>query len=97
MYGILVSALYTALGWIFRVVVFKAMVFGVLFYITTEFTQAVLTHLTGNSVDALGSAIGSLPSGALYFIGLLKLNVGLPLIFSAYATAFAIRRLPVIG
>jgi hypothetical protein len=73
------------------------MVFGVLFYITTEFTQAVLSHMTGNSVDALGSAIGSLPSGALYFIGLLKLNVGLPLIFSAYATGFAIRRIPVIG
>jgi hypothetical protein len=97
MFAIMVSALNTALAWVFRVLVFKAMVFGVLYYITTEFTAAVLSHLGGNSVDALGGAIGGLPSGALYFIGVLRLDVGIPMIFSAYATGFAIRRLPVIG
>lgn len=97
MFAIMVSALNTALAWVFRVLVFKAMVFGVLYYITTEFTAAVMSHLGGNSVDALGNAIGGLPSGALYFIGLLRLDVGIPMIFAAYATGFAIRRLPVIG
>jgi hypothetical protein len=97
MHAILVSAFNYVLGWVFRVLVFKAMVFGVLFYITTEFTSAVLSRMGSTSVDALGNAINGLPSGALYFIGVLRLDVGIPMIFAAYATGFAIRRLPVIG
>ncbi|WP_067739077.1 DUF2523 family protein [Novosphingobium naphthalenivorans] len=99
MYAILISAFNTVLGWVLRALVFKVIVFGVLLFVTTEATQYMLEKLTevGNPTDTLQSSISGIGSGALYFIGLLRLDVGIPLILSAYVTGFAIRRLPIIG
>jgi hypothetical protein len=101
MHAILLSAFNATLGWVLKVVVVKALVFGLLLVVTTEFTEALLNQLANmgatGGVDGITGAINGLPSAALYFIGLLRLDAGIPLILSAYVAGFAIRRLPIIG
>lgn len=97
MFGILVSAANVALAWVFRVVVVKALLFGVLFLITTEVAQALVGKLADTQVNGLGGLIAGLPSGVLYFMHLFRLDVGLPMLLSAHGVAFAIRRLPIVG
>jgi hypothetical protein len=96
MYGILVSAFNYALGWMFRVVVMKAMVFGVLYYVTTEFMSYLMSKVSGPLGGAAG-AFGSMPPGALWLMGVLRLDVGIPAMLAAAGLAFSIRRIPVIG
>jgi hypothetical protein len=98
MHAILVSAFNATLGWLLKVAVAKVFVFGILFLVTTEFTEAMIGKLgSDNAAAGVQGALDGLPSAALYFVGLLRLDVGLPLIFAAYVTGFAIRRLPIIG
>lgn len=99
MYGILISAFNATLAWLLRAVVAKVIVFGLLLLVTTEATQYMLGKLTeiGDPTATLQTSISGIGSGALYFIGLLRLDVGLPLILSAYVAGFAIRRMPIIG
>lgn len=97
MFAILVSFGWTVLSFVLRTVVLKALVFGLLLLVTTEFTQALISKLGSTSVDALPSALAGLPSGALWLMGVVRLDVGIPLILSAYVAAFAIRRIPLIG
>lgn len=95
MFGIVLSALNVVLGFIFRSVVVKFGVFFGLFFITTEFI-AILTSLLPDS-SSLASALGGIPSGVWYFLDLFNVTAGIPLLLSAWATRFIIRRIPVIG
>lgn len=95
MYGIVLSALFSALGFLARSVLVKFVVFFGLFFITTEFMGVIGSMLpTGN---ALSTALGGIPSAVWYFFDLFNLSVGLPALLSAYVTRFIIRRIPVIG
>ena len=98
MHAILISAFGGLMTWLVRVVVVKFLVFGLLLMVTTEFVSFLVEQLgENNPVDGVQGALSSLPSAALYFIGVLRLDVGIPLIFAAYGAAFAIRRLPIVG
>lgn len=97
MFAILSSAVGLAAGWFARVVLIKALFFGVLLAITTELTSYMIGKLAGGPVDGLSSSIAAMPSGVLWAMHYFRLDVGLPLILSAHVTAFAIRRLPVVG
>ena len=97
MYGILVSALNYLLAWVFRAVVFKAMIFGVLYFITTEFMAVVTAHLANSPAGSLQSSVNGLSGAVLWAFGVFRLDVGLPMLVSAAGLAFAIRRIPVIG
>lgn len=96
MYGILVSAFNYALGWAFRVVVMKAMVFGVFYYITSEFMGYLMAKLSG-PLGGPANALAGLPSGVLWIMNVFRLDIGIPACLSAAALAFSIRRIPVIG
>ena len=48
-------------------------------------------------VTGLQSALSGIPEGILYFLGVFKLDVGIPLILGAMLTKFLIRRIPIIG
>jgi len=99
MYGILLSAFNSVLAFVLRAVVMKSLVFGLLLFIATEATSWFLDKISsmGDPTSGLQSAISGMGSGALFFIGVLRLDVGLPMIFAAYVAGFAIRRLPIIG
>lgn len=97
MWPFLLSAIWTSLGWVFRVVVVKAMLYGVLALFASEAVTYLISKMGTTSVDGMGAAINSLSSGLLWSMSIFRLDVGIPLILSAYVTAFCIRRLPIIG
>lgn len=95
MFGILVSALNTALAFIFRSLLVKFVVFFALWFVTTEFVS-VLSPMLPNSA-ALSASLGGIPAGVWYFLDLFNISAGIPALLSAFVTRFIIRRLPVIG
>jgi Protein of unknown function (DUF2523) len=95
MYGILLSALFSVSGFIFRSVVIKFTVFFALYFITTEFIAVITSMLP--SVSILNNAFVNIGTGVWYFLDLFAFSQGLPLVLSAMVTRFIIRRLPIIG
>ena len=85
MFGILISALNTLLGFVFRSLIIKFVVF-----------VEILVELLPDSSN-LSSLFANLSDGFWYFINLSKLPQGISMIISAMATRFIIRRIPVIG
>lgn len=95
MFGIVLSALNVILGFIFRSIIVKFVVFFGLFFVASEFMAVISTFLpTG---DQLANAFGGIPSAVWYFLNLFNIRAGLPLLLSAYVTRFTIRRIPLIG
>lgn len=97
MFGIVLSALNSVLGWIFRGVVIKFVILTAIYYVIAFIVDEVLTQLDISPLTGLQSALDTLPDGVLFFLGVFRLDVGLPLILGAMLTAFIIRRLPIIG
>jgi hypothetical protein len=97
MFGILVSAFNVIVGFVLRGVVVKFLILTAIYYVVTWIAESVLTQLDISSLTGLQTIINSLPDGLLYFMGVFRFDVGLPLILGAMLTAFIIRRLPIIG
>lgn len=97
MYGILVSAANFLLGWIFRGIVVKFIILTAIYYVVSWIAESVLSQLDISSLTGLQTIIDSLPVGVLWFMGVFRFDVGLPLVLGAFLTAFIIRRLPLIG
>lgn len=95
MFGIVVSALFTALGFVLRSVLVKFVVFFALFFITTEFISLVVPMLPGAS--ALSAAFAAQAPGVWFFLDLFKVGFGVSACLGAFVTRFIIRRIPVIG
>lgn len=90
--------LWSMVSWMFRDVVVKFLVMGAVFLIVSELTPLVLGYL-GNfiSPNGLTSAFSGVPTGVWFFLDFFALDVGLPLLISAYVARFLIRRIPFIG
>lgn len=97
MFGIVLSALNAVLAFVLRSVIVKFATFFALFFITTEFVGVLVSAGILPKANALGSALGGIPASVWYFLELFNVSTGIPLILSAYATRFIIRRIPVIG
>ena len=95
MFGIFASALNLLLGFVFRSLIVKFVVFFALWFVTTEF-MGVITSLLPNS-SALATGLGGIPSGVWFFLDLFNVTLGIPVLLSAWVTRFVIRRIPVIG
>ncbi|AKU20993.1 DUF2523 family protein [Massilia sp. NR 4-1] len=95
MFGIMLSALFSALGFLLRSVIVKFFAFFALFFITTEFVELLVPMLPGAS--SLTSAFAAQAPGVWYFIDLFRVDVGITACLSAFVTRFIIRRIPVIG
>lgn len=95
MYGIVLSALFSLSGFIFRSVIVKFVVYFALYFITTEFIAILVTLLP--TATNLNSAFAGISAGVWYFLDLFAFSQGLPIVLSAVVTRFIIRRLPVIG
>ncbi len=95
MFGIFLSALFSVLGWVFKSVLVKFVVFFSLFFVATEFISYLAPKLPGAS--AISSAFGAVSPGVWYFVDLFNIPLGLKMCLAAYVTRFAIRRIPVIG
>lgn len=80
-----------------RAVTVKFFIMAALFAAVTELTNAALSMISFEDGSGVSSAISSLPNDVLYFLGLFRLDVGLPMLFAAMIARFTIRRLPIIG
>ncbi|WP_440216821.1 DUF2523 family protein [Chromobacterium piscinae] len=95
LFGILVSALNTALAFLVRSIIVKFVTFFALFFIVHEFV-AVIGSLLPNG-NAVSSGLAALSAGTWYFLDLCAFSIGFPAVVSAAAIRFIIRRIPIIG
>lgn len=95
MFGILMSAVWTALSWLFRAVVVKAIVFMALYGVVALLVTYLASMLP--AATSLSAALNGIPGDLWYFLDYMGFSVGAPLVVSAYATRFLIRRMPLIG
>ena len=98
MYAILWSAAVAVFNWLLRAVVIKFVVFSAIAYLLSYIVSYMLSKVTiGDQFSTLGSLFSALPAGLLYYIGVFRLDLGIPLMIAAYFIRFGIRRLPIIG
>jgi hypothetical protein len=95
MFGILVSALNVALGFLVRGVIVK---FGIMFaawYLVLELVSALVSYVPGSA--SITAALSAFPPSLWYFLDLMRLDIGIPLMLAAFTTRFLIRRIPFVG
>lgn len=94
----LVGILGAAVGWMFREVVLKFVLMGVVFLVITELAPVGLSLISGFlNVGSLNAAFAGLPPGVWWFLDFARLDYGLPLIFSAAVAGFMFRRIPFLN
>src|SRR5690606_10877424 len=95
MFGVFVAAFNYFLSFIFRAVVFKAVVGMVIFFVVALLVDILFSYLP----NWLGFAdlFDGFPPQMWYFLDLMAFDFGAPLILGAYTTRFLIRRIPFIG
>lgn len=97
MFGIVLSALNAALGPLLTAVFIKALVFtalaAVVLFVIAGLTAAGILP----DVNAVLASMGSLPSFTVYILQLFRVDLAVPLCFSAISTRFIIRRIPFFG
>ena len=97
MYTILLSAGWSLLSWLFRSVLIKFVLYFALFFFVSEGVQYLQSAGILPNASSLSGAFGSLGSDVWYFLDLCAFSYGAPLVISAYAARFVIRRIPFIG
>jgi hypothetical protein len=95
MFAILVSAASKVFGFLLGGVVIRYVVLTALFFIVNEFGSLVSGFMP--SLGSLSTALGGIPASVWYFLDLFNVSTGIPMLLSAYASRFIIRRIPVIG
>ena len=92
------ALLWGVLTWFLRAVVVKFLVMAVAVVVVSQ-----LLPIAGNliasfvSSSSLTSAWAALTAGEWFFLDFFRLDVGVPLVVSAYIARFLIRRIPFIG
>jgi hypothetical protein len=98
MFQIIIAAVWTAISFLFRTVVIKFVIFTAMFVLLTELMPIVLRLLNIQDFNAnLHNSLTHIPSSVWYFLNAFRFDLGVPLILSAYASRFIIRRLPFVG
>ncbi|KGW49888.1 DUF2523 family protein [Burkholderia pseudomallei] len=97
MYPILMSAVWSALSWLFRSVLIKFVFYFALYFFVTEAASYLQGQGILPTVASLSQAFGAVGSGVWYFLDLCSVSYGMPLVIAAYGARFIIRRIPLIG
>lgn len=96
MFAILISAFNTVLGFVFRSIIVKFVLYFGLFFVTTEFLSAIMSMLPSGD-GGLGAAFSNLTPGTWWFLDMFKVPFGASAVVAAWVTRFIIRRIPLIG
>lgn len=94
LFGILLSAGWSVLGWIFRTVLIKFVVLVALFYLVQELSSVLLSLLPQIGI---GDSFTVISPGVWFFLDFFQIQIGVSMMISAFTTRFLIRRIPVIG
>ncbi|MFJ9450276.1 DUF2523 family protein [Herbaspirillum sp. NPDC101397] len=97
MFGILVSALMSMLGFLLRSVLVKFVTFFALWFVVTEFVTVLQGASVFPSANSLNGAFIGLSPGIWFFMDLFAFPFGIPLVIAASVSRFIIRRIPLIG
>lgn len=100
MWPLLIAWMNTGLAWVFRAVVIKFVLFTAIMLLLVPLMELLVGFFTNNGsnpIGNLGHIFGTLPLDVSWFMSVLRLDVGIPLLLGAYVTAFFIRRLPIVG
>lgn len=97
MFGIFLSVANVVLGFVLRSVIAKFFAYFIMWFVTTEFIGVLQGAGILPTAAALAGAFGGIGADVWYFLDLCACSYGIPLVVSAYATRFIIRRIPVIG
>lgn len=95
MLQLLISFANLLVGFVFKKAVIKFLVITAIFLVVEELSKILLTYIP--SLTGLNQYFALIPNDLWYFLDLMAFSTGFPMILAAYATAFLIRRLPVIG
>lgn len=92
------ALLWSIVGWLVREVLIKFIALAVVFALITVFMPMVFKWLAPFiKTSSLTAAWASVPAGVWWLLDAFKLDVGVPLLISAWVARFMIRRLPVVG
>jgi hypothetical protein len=97
MWSFFTSAINVALGFIFKLGTIKFVVFGALSLLLAPLMSLLMGLIDSTGLNGIPSLVGQLPSDILFYMGVFRLDVGLPMLIAAMLTRFFIRRLPVVG
>lgn len=97
MFGIIKSAINYLLGFVLQGTIIKFILFTGLYLIVSELGSLVMSKIDKSGLNSISSLFSGLPSDVLFFMGVFRVEVGLPMIIAAFVVRFAIRRLPIIG
>jgi hypothetical protein len=97
MFGIFVSALNVLLGFVFRSVIIKFVIFFALYFVITGFAAVLANSGLLPDASSLTSSLGGIPATVWYFLDLFGVTVGLKIVVAAMVARFTIRRIPFIG
>ncbi|VVE74030.1 hypothetical protein PAN31117_04831 [Pandoraea anapnoica] len=97
LFAFLLSGINVGLHFVFRALIVKFVIFFALWYVTTEFVQVLTSAGVLPNPNSLSGAFVNLPSSAWYWLDLLAIPQGLPLVLAAMANRFIIRRIPMLG
>lgn len=90
--------LWAIVSWLFREVVLKFVLMGVVYLVVTELAPVGLGFISKHfDVGSLNSSFSGLSSGVWWFMDFARLDYGLPLILSAAVSAFLFRRIPFLN
>ncbi|MGO5000232.1 DUF2523 family protein [Oceanisphaera sp. W20_SRM_FM3] len=95
MWGILLSAVNTALSFVFRTVIVKFVLFFGLFFVIQELVPVLASWLPDSA--NVTSAFGAQSPHVWYFLDVFEIAAGVSMLLSAWVTRFIIRRIPLIG
>ncbi len=95
---LILSTLYAFGAWLLGEVTYKAVMLGVLYFIVSWLMPLVWSYCAPfMGVDSLTGLFNAIPDSVFFFMLGLRMDIGVPLIISAYIARFLIRRLPVVG
>jgi len=94
----LAPLLWSVVTWLFRSVVLQFILMTIVTLIVTQLMPVVMGFV-GSWLNPSGfsALFATLDPGTWYFLDLMALDVGMPIILSACITRFLIRRIPFIG
>ena len=97
MFGILKSVANYFLDFILKGSIIKFILFTGLYYVVTELGSLVMSKIDKSGLNSISGLFSGLPQDVLFFMGVFRVEIGLPMIIAAYVVRFCIRRLPIIG
>ena len=90
--------LWAVLSWFLRAIVVKFLIMAVAVVVVSQLLPLAATLLSSFiSTSSLSSAFSSVSANEWFFLDFFRLDVGVPLLLSAYVSRFLIRRIPFIG